>query len=584
MLDVQRTVGRYEIHQEIGRGGMAVVYLARQTDLDREVALKELASFHASEQAFAERFVRESRVIGSLNHPNVVTVYEYFEDEGTPYIAMEYVDGGSLRPWIGRLSVAHVAGVFEGVLAGLAHAAKRGIIHRDLKPENLMVTAEGTIKIADFGIAKALNQATVGRLLTATGTTVGTPTYMSPEQAMGRDLGPWTDLYSVGVMVYEMLVGRVPFHDAETPMAILMRHVNEPIPAPRSLRPDLDPELAAWIERLLAKAPVDRTQSAHQAWDELEEIVIGALGPRWRREARLLEPDLPGTVTEGQPLTPAPFESESENGFATFPSTVDHEEANTLPPETRTPAGVTSFEWPTTGTRRRRGLLWIVPAGAVVVASMLFGVLVAVSLGDPGSDVQPKRRGSTTTVIETSARPHHPLGGRPSHPGPVARRTTLTRADTAVVATIRFTRARLGRNTLATRDSDLTDGAAEVLIAQRGLASAIGTKKLAGLSFRPISTKNRLTIQLSAPRGAFTTVEARPDRTGRRVSIIAKTKPIVTPTEGGGSEGTLDGTLDGTKDGKSKPGGKKKARDKFLDGVDGSGGSCSSFQHQVGKC
>ena len=340
MLEAQRSVGRFEILEEIGRGGMAVVYLARQTDLGRQVALKELGSFHASEQAFAERFVLESRVVGSLNHPNVVTAYDYFEHEGTPYIAMEYVEGGALRRWMRTLSLAQVAGVFEGVLAGLAHAAKRGIVHRDLKPENLMVTGDGTIKIGDFGIAKALNQATVGRLLTATGTTVGTPTYMAPEQAMGQDVGPWTDLYSVGVIAYEMLIGRVPFHHVDTPMAILMSHVNEPIPAPRSVRPDLDPELASWIERLLAKKPDDRIQGAHRAWEELEEIVIRILGPRWRREARLVEPVAPGVVTSDQPLTPAPFDPESEDELDTTagprraePAQVPPEAAATRPPQ-----------------------------------------------------------------------------------------------------------------------------------------------------------------------------------------------------------------------------------------------------------
>ena len=151
----ERRVGRYQIVRQIGHGGMAVVYLARQQDLDRDVALKELSSFHASAPDMAERFVRESRLAGSLNHPNIVTVLEYFEDGGVPYIAMEYVPRGSLRPYVGHLSPAQVAGVMEGVLAGLAHAEMHGIVHRDLKPENLMVTADGRVKIADFGIAKA---------------------------------------------------------------------------------------------------------------------------------------------------------------------------------------------------------------------------------------------------------------------------------------------------------------------------------------------------------------------------------------------------------------------------------------------
>jgi len=164
VVDVQRTVGRYEISKELGRGGMAVVYLARQTDLDRNVALKELGAFHASDPAFAERFLRESRIAGSLSHPNIVTVHEFFEHEGTPYISMEYIERGSLRPYVGQLSLAQIAGVLEGMLAGLAHAhaESQGIVHRDLKPENIMITREGSVKIADFGIAKALNQASAG--------------------------------------------------------------------------------------------------------------------------------------------------------------------------------------------------------------------------------------------------------------------------------------------------------------------------------------------------------------------------------------------------------------------------------------
>ena len=229
MPDVMKTVGRYEILRELGRGGMALVYLARQTDLDRFVALKELGAFHASDASFAQRFLRESRVAGSLSHPNIVTVHDYFEHEGTPYIAMEYVERGSLRPYVGKMTLSQIGGVLEGLLAGLTNAEQNGIVHRDLKPENLMVTSDGRVKIADFGIAKATTKMQTGAFLTATGTTVGTPTYMAPEQAMAQDIGPWTDLYSVGCMAFELFTGKVPFHDSDAPMAILLRHVNEPI-------------------------------------------------------------------------------------------------------------------------------------------------------------------------------------------------------------------------------------------------------------------------------------------------------------------------------------------------------------------
>ena len=306
MPDVLKTVGRYEILREVGRGGMAMVYLARQTDLDRFVALKELAAFHASDAAFAQRFLRESRVAGSLSHPNIVTVHDYFEHDGTPYIAMEYVERGSLRPYVGNMSLAQIGGVLEGLLAGLAHAEQHGIVHRDLKPENLMVTVDGRVKIADFGIAKATNQMQTGAFLTATGTTVGTPTYMAPEQAMAQDIGPWTDLYSVGCMAFEMFTGRVPFHDSDAPMAILLRHVNEQIAPVKSIDPSIDQGVSDWVEALLVKDPKERTQSAPEAWDELEEIVIGLQGPRWRRAARLSGQS--AQVDTPKPLTPAPFE------------------------------------------------------------------------------------------------------------------------------------------------------------------------------------------------------------------------------------------------------------------------------------
>src|SRR6476646_3255111 len=304
--EVTKTVGRYEVLHELGRGGMALVYLARQTDLDRYVALKELGAFHASDPSFAQRFLRESRVAGSLSHPNIVTVHDYFEHDGTPYIAMEYIERGSLRPYVGRLTMAQIGGVLEGLLAGLTNAESHGIVHRDLKPENLMVTADGRIKIADFGIAKATTRMQTGAFLTATGTTVGTPTYMAPEQAMAQDIGAWTDLYSVGCMAFEMFTGNVPFHDSDAPMAILLRHVNEPIAPVIRIRPAVDPRISAGVEALLLKEPTARTQNAQDAWDDFEETLLSLLGPRWRRDARLVEHQEDG-ANGAKPLTPAPF-------------------------------------------------------------------------------------------------------------------------------------------------------------------------------------------------------------------------------------------------------------------------------------
>ncbi|MGN6378332.1 MAG: serine/threonine-protein kinase [Gaiellales bacterium] len=303
MSQPARQIGRYVVVREIGRGGMAAVYLARQVDLDRDVALKELNAFHAADPAFAERFVRESRMAGSMNHPNIVTVYEFLTEGSVPYIAMEYLERGSLRPYVGGTTLAQTIGVLEGALAGLAQAERREIVHRDIKPENLMVTMDGEVKIADFGIAKALTEAG-GPNLTATGSTVGTPAYMAPEQATAGEVGPWTDLYSIGIMAYEMTVGRVPFHEAETPVTVMLRHVNDEIPPAASVDPSVDGRLSDWIDRLLVKDPRGRTQNARAAWYELEEIAVAVLGPLWRRAARL---DVAGAGSAAAPLTPAPF-------------------------------------------------------------------------------------------------------------------------------------------------------------------------------------------------------------------------------------------------------------------------------------
>jgi serine/threonine protein kinase len=265
-----------------------MVYLARQLDLDRLVALKELRVSTSRPEDFARRFLRESRVAGSLSHPNIVTVYEYFEHDGIPYIVMEYLERGSLRPYVGTLEPVALAGVLEGVLAGLACGEEAGIVHRDLKPENIMVTGDGRVKLTDFGIAKATLKVGAGQFETTVGMTVGTPSYMAPEQALGEPVGPWTDLYSVGIMTWEHLVGHVPFSDtAATPTAVLLRHVNEQIPAPITIRPDVDPALSDWVEGLVANRSADRPQTATEAWDSLEQILVAQLGPLWRREARL---------------------------------------------------------------------------------------------------------------------------------------------------------------------------------------------------------------------------------------------------------------------------------------------------------
>jgi len=307
MTQIMRRVGRYDVIGEIGRGGAAAVYVAVQRDLDRRVALKELAPFYAADRSFTERFVQESRLIAAMNHPSIVTVHEYFEEGGSPYIAMEYLERGSLRPLIGKLSMAAIIGVLENVLEGLDHGERLGIAHRDLKPENLLIADDGRVKIADFGVARAIGNATPGAVMTATGT-IGTPAYMAPEQALGGELTPATDLYSLGIVGWELLAGRAPFDPGDNPAALLYQQVHQAVPPIRTVAREIDDRLAGWLGQMLDKQPTRRFPSAQRAWDTLEDIAIELLGPRWRRTSRLAFEDAqsePGVCETGASAPPS---------------------------------------------------------------------------------------------------------------------------------------------------------------------------------------------------------------------------------------------------------------------------------------
>jgi serine/threonine protein kinase len=270
-----KSIGRYEIGGVLGRGATAVVYLARHRELDRYVALKELKPELADDPAIAERFLLEAQLAATLAHGNVVTVHDFFEEEGIPYIAMEHFERGTLRPFVGRLDDEEIFRVLEGLLAGLQHAEAKGVVHRDLKPENLMVTEAGSIKIADFGIAKAYRDAT---RRTETGTVLGSPAYIAPERAQGHGAGPVSDLYSVGIIAYELFTGEPPFHKGE-PVNIVIEHIHAPVPPLRAKRPDVEVRLADWVHRLLAKDPAKRPQSAAEARGTLEPLVKPARVP-----------------------------------------------------------------------------------------------------------------------------------------------------------------------------------------------------------------------------------------------------------------------------------------------------------------
>jgi protein kinase-like protein len=505
MPEMLRKLGRYEIVREVGRGGMAVVYVARQTDLDRVVALKELAAFHAADPAFAERFVRESRIAGSLSHPNIVTVHDFLEFEGTPYIAMEYLERGSLRPLVGRLTLAQVAGVLEGMLAGLSHAETRGIVHRDLKPENVMVTAEGAVKIADFGIAKALNQAAQSRVLSVSGAAMGTPAYMAPEQALAQQVGPWTDLYSTGVIAYELLLGRLPFDQGDTPVAVLMQVVNEPIPPPRDVDPTLDPALAAWLERMLAKEPAGRPPGAAAAWEELEEIVIALLGPRWRREARLVGP--PRSNGAPRLATTKPREAERPTRAAAAPPTV------------------------AAGSRRRRGLLAIAALLLVGVAGFAIAILpgrLDDSTASEATGTTTARTAPTTAPRTTQARTTTPLPQQRA--AAVVDGVELSRSGREVTARIAFDGSAPKAAGLRVADDEIADGAARFVLWQQGVGYRVGRRAAEGLTVGVSGKPSRLVFDLAAAPGAFVAM-SQPRVAGKAIEVtLTEPTPTVTTT------------------------------------------------------
>jgi serine/threonine protein kinase len=266
---IGQTLGQYQIIKPIGAGGMASVYKAYQAGLDRHVAVKVLPAQHALTPGFKERFIREARAVARLSHPNILPIYDVGLAGDLSYFVMKFVSGPTLRDLLGKpIDLPTVSRYMDQLAGALDHAHQQGIVHRDIKPTNILME-DDWLYLADFGLAKIVMG---DQELTGTGAIVGTPTYLAPEQGEGKPVDHRADIYSLGVVLYEMVTGRTPF-DADSPMGIIFKHIYEPIPSPRQYRPDLPDEVEQVIAKALAKDPADRYERAVDMAGELRRSI-----------------------------------------------------------------------------------------------------------------------------------------------------------------------------------------------------------------------------------------------------------------------------------------------------------------------
>ncbi len=362
-------IGKYRVKAELGRGGMGAVYLAEQPGLGREVAIKALIQPPTGDPVGLKRFLQEAQVMARTSHPNLVQVHDLELLGTTNYIVLEYVRGRSLRQWLqagSALPPPQVFAVMHGVLQALDYAHRRGIVHRDMKPENVLISDEGMVKVADFGIARLMDETGAGATATRTGTTVGTPQYMSPEQVASSKVDGRSDLYSAGVMLYELVTGQPPFTASaeDGPFTLMAKHVQAPPQPPSVFRPGLNLELERVVLKALAKRPVDRFQTGAD-FDAALSRVADQMCPGWQRS---LEPgaDIAGMV-------PGPAYPASAGSMPATPIGM----AVSQPSSVVAPASIHYDPTPPAkpATRRTVGCLSILGGIAVVAATL--GALLA---------------------------------------------------------------------------------------------------------------------------------------------------------------------------------------------------------------
>ncbi len=394
---IGETIGAYQVVEQIGRGGMATVFKAYQPSMDRYVAIKILPSHFTEDESFVGRFNQEARTLARLEHPHILPVHDYGEQEGTTYLVMRYIKAGTLKDLItrkGPMEPGEAARVLGEVSSALDYAHSQDVIHRDIKPSNILIDDRGNTFLTDFGIAKLVAETAQ---FTASGAVIGTPAYMSPEQGLGQPVDHRSDLYSLGVVLYELLTGRVPF-EAETPLAVLLKHVNAPLPLPRQIRPELPEAVERVILKAMAKAPDDRFQSAQQMVDAL----AAAAAKPVEIDSQPLPPDPSEVATLLRDIKePAPLAVES--GTAPTPEAKPLSVAPGPPPVEATAPPQDAR--PAAPARRRARWLPIAAGAMVLVVLLVGGVLLVANLsdGEPTPTVASIAQPSGTEVGQAEA-------------------------------------------------------------------------------------------------------------------------------------------------------------------------------------
>ncbi|MEU6309608.1 protein kinase [Streptomyces sp. NPDC047014] len=437
--------GRYQLRDLLGAGGMASVYLAYDSALDRQVAIKTLHSDLGREQSFRERFRREAQAVAKLSHTNIVSVFDTGEGEVAfdgrpgdgavmPYIVMEYVEGRPLGSVLeedirqyGAMPADKALKMTADVLAALETSHEMGLVHRDIKPGNVMVNKRGVVKVMDFGIARAMQSGVTS--MTQTGMVVGTPQYLSPEQALGRGVDARSDLYSVGIMLFQLLTGRIPF-DADSPLAIAYAHVQEEPVAPSSVNRAVTPAMDALVARALKKNPNERFPTAAAMGDEVARVlgsgqtgapvIVPGQGPLssgagvssavfppvdsgFTSPPHGVQQPYPSAHTPtpaGYAPTPAP-QQHGQGGYA-YPQPQQQYAPPTPPPYTISPANASAGSGAAGGGGKRNNPVVI---GAIVVALLAVGGLIA-AIASNGDDTKDKAADpGASTAATASAKP-----------------------------------------------------------------------------------------------------------------------------------------------------------------------------------